>query len=74
MYVEGDYYVSPEKERQHLAEYQNLLETGAISADTGYHIDIPFSVASQRQVLLEAGFSQVNVLAEGEKWAVFSTG
>ena len=72
MYLEGDYYVPPEEERQHLAEYQQLLETGAISPDTGYHIDIPFSVARQRQVLLEAGFLKVELLFEGKDAAVFS--
>ncbi|HEY31574.1 MAG TPA: methyltransferase domain-containing protein [Dehalococcoidia bacterium] len=72
MYIEGDYYLPPEEEGQHLEHYQQLLETGAISPDTGYHIDIPFSVTRQRQVLLEAGFSKVEVLYEGTNAAVFS--
>ena len=72
IYIEGDYYVLPEEEKQLLARYQHLLETGAISPDTGYHIDIPFSVARQRQVLLEVGFSKVEVLYEGTNAAVFS--
>jgi tRNA (cmo5U34)-methyltransferase len=72
MYIEGDYYQTSKEEKQHLERHQQFLETGAISPDTGYHIDIPFSVARQRQVLLEAGFLNVEVLFEGEKTAVFS--
>ena len=72
MYLEGDYYLLPEEEKQHLEKYQQLLNTGAISPDIGYHIDIPFSVARQREVLLEAGFLKVEVLYEGTNAAVFS--
>jgi len=72
MYLEGDYYLPPEEERQHLAEYQQLLNTGTISPDIGYHIDIPFSVSRQRDELLEAGFSTIEVLYEGTNAAVFS--
>lgn len=72
MYIEDDYYLAPEEEKQHLAWHQQLLETGTISPDTGYHIDIPFSVARQRQVLLEVGFLKVEVLFEGKSTAVFS--
>ncbi|HEY42073.1 MAG TPA: class I SAM-dependent methyltransferase [Dehalococcoidia bacterium] len=72
VYLEGDYYVSPEEEEQDLARYQQLLKTGVIFPDRRYHIDVPFSVARQKQVLLEAGFSKVAVLFEGGNNAVFS--
>ncbi|UCB42365.1 MAG: class I SAM-dependent methyltransferase [Dehalococcoidales bacterium] len=72
MYLEGDYYLPPEEEGQHLAEYQQLLNTGTITPDIGYHIDIPFSIARQREVLLEAGFLKVEVIYEGANAAVFS--
>jgi len=72
MYIEGDYYLPSEEEQQRLAWYQKLLKTGVISPDTQYHIDIPFSVSRQRQVLLEAGFSELELLFEGENKAVLS--
>jgi tRNA (cmo5U34)-methyltransferase len=72
IYIEGDYYVSPEEEKQHLEHYQHLLKTGTISPDMSYHIDVPFSVTRQKQILLEAGFSKVVVLFEGGNNAVFS--
>ena len=72
IYLEGDYYVSPEEEKQDSARYQQLLKTGVISPDIRYHIDVPFSVARQKQILLEAGFSKVVVLFEGGNNAVFS--
>ena len=73
IYIEGDYYVPPEEEKQHLERYQHLLETGTISPDKSYHIDVPFSVIRQKQILLEAGFSKVIVLFEGGNNAVLST-
>lgn len=59
-YIEGDYYVSGEKEREFLEKYQALDEEGR----GRYHIDIPFSVETQRRLFSGAGFSRMEVIWE----------
>ena len=55
-YIEGDPVVAPEIESQLLAEYQERY-AGMPPADDGhYHVDVPFSIDTQRALLLEAGF------------------
>ena len=71
-YIEGDYILPPEEERRYLAWYKRQLEAYVLSPDDVYHIDIPFSVATQRQVLLEAGFSEVKIIFKTEYSVVLS--
>lgn len=61
-YIEADHILPTNEERTRLAWYNRQLEAQVISPDEEYHIDIPFSVSTQRQLLLEAGFSQVRTL------------
>lgn len=65
-YIEGDYYVSPEKEQEFLEKYRALDEEGR----GRYHIDIPFSIETQRKLLLKAGFSLVELLWEKEEGGI----
>lgn len=59
LYIEGDYYVSPDQEQEYLRRYAEQMQT----VGTGlYHIDIPFSVDTQRQLLTEAGFTAVELI------------
>jgi tRNA (cmo5U34)-methyltransferase len=60
-YVEGDYVVYPEKEKRLLENYHLTLKENSISSGL-YHIDIPLSLASQKGLLLAAGFSRLNIL------------
>ena len=71
-YIEGDYVVSPEEEQMHLAALEEKLSTRVILPYVLYHIDIPFSVNTQRQLLQESGFSQVEVLFSAERVAIIS--
>jgi tRNA (cmo5U34)-methyltransferase len=71
-YIEGDHVLPPEEEKKRLAWYRRQLKPNAISPDKIYHIDIPFSITSQRKVLFEAGFSEVEILFETEYAAALS--
>ena len=71
-YIEGDHVFPPEEEKRRLAWYRRQLKTNVISPDDVYHIDIPFSLATQRKVLLEAGFSEIELLFETEYAAALS--
>ena len=75
IYVEGDYVVSPEKEAALLERHRRLSGrlsgrlTGRLTeTDRGsHHIDIPFSDATQRRLLREAGFERVErIFQQGE--------
>lgn len=67
VYIEGDYVVSPESERQHLEAYHRTIAECKAGGNALYHIDIPFSVETQTRLLSEAGFAGVEVLwHEGE--------
>jgi len=71
-YIEGDHVLPPEEEKRRLAWYKRQLRANVVSPDNVYHIDIPFSITTQRKVLLEAGFSQVELLFETEYAAALS--
>lgn len=58
VYIEADYTVLDMRlEQKYLAEYEKALK----GADTGkpYHIDIPFTYATQERLLAEAGFEDI---------------
>lgn len=64
MYIEGDCVVSEDKEAQLLANYQQLVTKE--SSNELYHIDIPFSLQTQINLLQDAGFSKVDVIYHDE--------
>ncbi|MFL7810719.1 MAG: methyltransferase domain-containing protein, partial [Anaerolineae bacterium] len=66
-YIEGDYAVTPEKEEMLLRRYEvKAAEVGG-AAEGSHHIDIPFSLETQRRLLAEAGFGEMEVIwQEGE--------
>jgi tRNA (cmo5U34)-methyltransferase len=70
-YIEGDYVVTPEKEKQLLDKYHELRKSGEdIKAGT-HHFDIPCSPDTQKRLLAEAGFSKVEVLWQQGEAAVY---
>ena len=71
-YVVGDYFVSPAEERAKLAKVRQKTWKGTISSDRLYHIDIPSSIPTEKRLLLETGFSSVEILFETEKAAVLA--
>ena len=66
-YVEGDYVVTPQKERMLLRRYEGIAAEVGGAENGSHHIDIPFSMETQRLLLREAGFGEVEVIwQEGE--------
>jgi tRNA (cmo5U34)-methyltransferase len=61
-YIEGDFIVSPEREKEMLDYYGKVCEKlGAVEAGK-YHIDIAFSLDTQIRLLMDAGFKSVEVV------------
>jgi tRNA (cmo5U34)-methyltransferase len=70
-YIEGDYVVTPKKERQLLNDYYELCRSGKDLKNGSHHVDIPFSLDTQKRLLAEAGFSWVEVLWQQRETAVY---
>lgn len=70
-YIEGDYVVSPEKERQFLLDHNRKFKCVQASGRQTYHVDIPFSIKTQIQLMLEAGFHKVKVIWKESEAAIF---
>ena len=62
-YVEADYIVDQAVMEQYQARYRRLLAAAPARPDGYYHIDIPMTVALQQEILLEAGFAEVELFA-----------
>lgn len=63
MYIEGDYIVNENEEKECLEEYFKILEglpEKEINGD--YHIDIPFTREKQERLLREAGFTNIEII------------
>lgn len=61
-YIEGDYVVTGEKERMLLGRYEGMAAEAGGAENGSHHIDIPFSLETQRRLLGEAGFGQAEVI------------
>jgi tRNA (cmo5U34)-methyltransferase len=71
-YIEGDSVIPLEMENEFLAEYRESI-AGMPPADDGYyHIDIPFSIESQRSLLLEVGFRDFELVWQRDSSAVWN--
>jgi tRNA (cmo5U34)-methyltransferase len=69
-YIEGDYVVSKEKERQLIAEFRAKTEhMGKVGGE--YHLDIPLSFKTQQSLLIEAGFRRVETVFQKGEAAVY---
>ena len=62
IYVEGDYIVSIQEEKELLKTFLRQKKNDSLLEDGQYHIDIPFSEETQIQTLKDAGFKEVNVI------------
>lgn len=62
-YLECDYYACcDEEEKLCMSEYAYRRQKAGIAADTYIHIDIPLTLTHQVELMLNAGFSSVQVL------------
>jgi len=71
-YIEGDSVTPPAMESQFLAEYNQQIEGMPQAEDGAYHIDVPFSIDTQRTLLLEAGFKNFEVVWQKDSAAVWN--
>ena len=62
MYIEGDSVTRPDTEHQFLREFQESLARVPQAEDGYYHIDIPFSIDTQKDLLLDAGFKDFELI------------
>lgn len=61
-YVEGDSVTRPDLEGQFIADYHEQAAMAPPASDGHYHIDLPFSLETQRWLLLDAGFRDFRIV------------
>ena len=71
-YIEGDSVVPAEMESQFLDEYYEESTTVLPAPEGTYHIDIPFSIGTQRSLLREAGFKDFELVWQKDSTAVWN--
>lgn len=71
-YIEGDSVIPADMESQFLAEYHKDLEGMPQAEDGHYHVDIPYSIGTQRSLLLEAGFRDFELIWQKDSTAVWN--
>jgi tRNA (cmo5U34)-methyltransferase len=65
MYCESDFMVDQARMEQYQESYRQIMKNETISRRNGfYHIDIPFTIAVQKELLLKAGFGKVELFSE----------
>ena len=68
MYIESDFIVDRMMMEQYLQRYRRITKVLTDKGYSGYyHIDIPFTIELQKELLLRAGFSHVSVFHEDIK-------
>ena len=70
MYIEADYIVDEQEEKERLDRYMEIQESGVLKEGEIYHIDIPFSVKTQKRLFKEAGFNATEIIYEKGNGAI----
>ena len=70
-YIEGDYIVSLEKEKRLLREFKENIKQDEKAKEGLYHIDIPFSLKTQKKLLAEVGFNELNEIFSEDESAIY---
>lgn len=71
-YIEGDAVTTVALEGQFLDEYNRQL-TGVPEAEDGhYHVDVPFSIETQRALLVAAGFKDFELVWQKDSTAMWN--
>ena len=70
-YIEGDYIVSKIKEVELLADYNDRLENNECLKEELFHLDIPFSIKTQKELFEGAGFINFELIFEGDEAGVY---
>ncbi len=69
---EYDYIVSKDKEAEMLAEYKEELKKNKVLKDDLYHLDIPFSIKTQKNLFEKVGFTDFELIFSGDETGVYS--
>lgn len=65
MYIENDFYMDEAGSKQYQQRYKMIMSNLPPNTKTGiYHIDIPFTVEKQLEILNNVGFHSVEVLEQ----------
>ncbi len=72
IYIEGDWIVSHEDEQKYLSEYDEAIKQMGECESGDYHIDIPFSISTQKRILREAGFREIDIVWKTKKKVIFA--
>jgi tRNA (cmo5U34)-methyltransferase len=70
VYVEGDFIVTPQEEREELVKYTKLLKEHKEIEHGDYDVDTPACIATEMKIFTDAGFSRVDVIYKEENQAV----
>jgi tRNA (cmo5U34)-methyltransferase len=71
-YIEGDSVVPYEMEGQFIAEYHECAATVPPAPDGTYHLDVPFSLETQKSLLSEAGFKDFRLVWQKDPTMVWN--
>lgn len=69
-YIEGDYVVSEEKEKNLLNQFRMQMNQEKIN-DGFFHIDIPFSIKTQKKLFAEVGYRNFNLIFTEKETAIY---
>jgi tRNA (cmo5U34)-methyltransferase len=72
LYLEGDFVVSQEEAARFLEAYFRIKEENKIEDMKYYHVDIPFTVETQKRLFQEAGFVNFEIIFQEESASIFS--
>lgn len=68
-YIEGDAVTTAAHEAAFLAEYAEAVAQMPSAEDGAYHMDVPFSIETQRDLLLSVGFKDFALIWELDRTA-----
>lgn len=71
-YIEGDYVVEQAKAKELLEEYYKAYEKFGLEATKLYHIDIPFSMETQKELFKKAGFKKFELIFQEGEHRIYS--
>lgn len=71
-YIEGDAVTLPEMENQFLVEYHAQVASVPLAQEGHYHLDVPFSMETQKSLLMEAGFKDFELVWQKDSCAVWN--
>jgi len=71
IFIEGDYIVSKEEEHEYLSKYKEIRKNNNTVKTGSHHIDIPMSLETQKHLLMEAGFSKIDVILEKSQATIY---